>query len=434
MFRKIKLYFFATMIIFTIYDKVFASVSGMDLFLHVDELFVGCFLIIVGYKFFTKFRFDKIAIQALGIIVVFIFITLFSKYFSNFLNVVLCAFIHLKWFLVFYVVYEVFKDDYIFLKKLFSLMLIASTFGLIINFIMQKEFNNFFDQDVIVRDNKLRMMGFEMHPNNLGILISLLFIYYNFFNGLPSYPKIIYSTFVFAAISIIFLGSRTPLIVIPVAFAHLLLRKRNKVYSFLIILFLTIISSIALTLWGQSIIDRTTKNVQAVIQNPDKTEYVRGVVIYNGIKLMVQHFPVGSGMATFGTSLSAGSKVYDDLKINAKGTFEKMQGGLYDSNFASIAGEAGAIGLILIFLLIGSYYKFCKKALVNHPERIHYAYLIFLTVVIFFVVDPILINAYPSMIYAFFLTLQLARERYVLTHNKLPRGLFPRLIFKAATT
>ncbi|MEI6816655.1 MAG: O-antigen ligase family protein [Bacteroidota bacterium] len=423
MLRKIKLWVFSILVLMLLYNKLFEAFTGNDMFTHIDELFVGTFLFIAGYKFITKFRLDKPIVRPLLVIAIFIFTTLFSKYYSNLLNTTLCAFIHVKWFLIFVVIYEIYKDDYIFFRRLFYLSIGLSTFGVVINFIMQEQFNNYFNQDIMIRDDKLRMMGFEMHPNNLGILLSLIFVYYNFYNGMPSYTKILISTVAFALISIVFLGSRTPLIVVPLSYGYLLLGKKNKVYAFVVIILLSIFSSIALVLWGQSILDRTKKNLQAITVKQDESEYLRGIMIYNGFKIMYLHFPVGTGMATFGTSLSAGSKVYDDIKIGSRGVFDTMQGGAYDSNFASIAGEMGLVGVILLFWLLNSYRKFCRKVLMAHPERMHFINIIFLTVLVYFVVHPLLINAYPCMIYAVFLNMQLCKERYVLSHNYNPKRL-----------
>src|ERR1700722_3398443 len=191
MIRQIKLWFFAVMVVFLLYNKLFDAVTGNhDIFTNVDILFVASFLMITGIEFITKLKLSKLSLRPLVTIFIFIIVSLFSKYFSNLNNTILCAFIQVKWFLIFYVVYEIFKNDYVFFRRLFFMTLCMSAFGVLINFVLQEQFNNFFNQDIMIRDKKLRMMGFEMHPNNLGILISLLFIYVNFFNGMPSYTKI----------------------------------------------------------------------------------------------------------------------------------------------------------------------------------------------------------------------------------------------------
>ena len=422
MIKQIRLWFFAVMVVLMLYNKLFDALTGNhDIFTHLDILFVGTFLMFTGIQFITNLKINKLALRPLITIFIFVIVSLFSKYYSNFNNTVLCAFIHVKWFLIFYVVYEIFKDDYVFFKRLFFMTLFMSAFGILINFILQEQFNNYFNQDIMIRDKKLRMMGFEMHPNNLGILLSLFFIYVNFFNGMPSYTKIILSTVIFTGICVVLIGSRTPLIVVPLSFAYLLLGKKDKILSFIIIIIISILSTVALVLWGQSIIDRTKKNLTAITEKQDQSEYLRGIMIYNGFKIMFMYFPVGTGMATFGTSLSIGSKVYDDIKIGSRGVFDTMTGGAYDSNFASIAGEMGFLGIVLIFWLLNTIRLFCRRTLIYHPDRMHYINIIFLTVLVYFVVHPLFINAYPCMIYAVFLNIQLSRERYVIAQRRRPK-------------
>jgi hypothetical protein len=422
MIKQIKLWFYALMVVFMLYNKLFDALTGNhDIFTHTDIFFVGSFLMITGIEFITKLRISKLAIRPLLTIFIFVIVSLFSKYYSNLNNTILCAFIHVKWFLVFYVIYEIFKNDYVFFKRLFFMTLAFSTLGILINFILQEQFNNYFNQDIMIRDKKLRMMGFEMHPNNLGILLSLLFIYINFFNGMPSYTKIVISTGVFAMVCILLIGSRTPLVVVPLSFAYILLGKKDKILSAIIIIIISVLSTVALVLWGQSIIDRTKKNLTAITEKQDQSEYLRGIMIYNGFKIMYMYFPVGTGMATFGTSLSIGSKVYDDIKIGSRGVFDTMTGGAYDSNFASIAGEMGFVGIVLIFWLLNTIRLFCRRTLIYHPERMHYINIIFLTVLVYFVVHPLFINAYPCMIYAVFLNIQLSRERYAIAQSRRPK-------------
>ena len=124
---------------------------------------------------------------------------------------------------------------------------------------------------------------------------------------------------------------------------------------------------------------------------------------------MTERFPIGTGVATFGTKLSAGSKVYEDMEIGRTGVFENMSGGVFDSNFASIVGELGFVGLVLIFFLLWYSYRLCKKHLKGTTGDMHFINLTYMTVLIFFVVRPLLVNGYPCMMYAIFVNLQLAK-------------------------
>ena len=84
-------------------------------------------------------------------------------------------------------------------------------------------------------------------------------------------------------------------------------------------------------------------------------------------------FPIGSGSATFGTVFSEGSVVYDFYNQGWRTYFTKMIG-IFDSNYASVLGEFGVIGLILFTIIIVAMLKKLKP-LIN--KKMYYV-LVFL--------------------------------------------------------
>ena len=70
-----------------------------------------------------------------------------------------------------------------------------------------------------------------------------------------------------------------------------------------------------LSVLGDSdMLDNTMRNI-AALEDIDESGYIRGIMIVHGFQLFYDNFPVGTGAATFGSVLSAGSHVYDTLGL-----------------------------------------------------------------------------------------------------------------------
>lgn len=91
-------------------------------------------------------------------------------------------------------------------------------------------------------------------------------------------------------------------------------------------------------------------------------QYARPLLLANGIKILMDYFPFGTGWGTYGSYYSADpySPIYHLYGMgNHIQLGEKTRLFLYDNYLASLFGESGLIGSLCIFLFIGiSYFNF----------------------------------------------------------------------------
>ena len=257
------------------------------------------------------------------------------------------------------------------------------------NLIFKVEFNYFLDYDVRYRNGLLRMIGFQVSPNNLGLTFMLIYLYAIFYKNKNSFLFLHISTVLFIIVNLL-IGIRTSLILIPIVY-FLFTKKlysgflKYFTYFSLAILFSFLIFSSQNT----DIFKRTVNNIIDT-QNLN-SGYARGLIMLNALKLSVTNFPIGSGSATYGTMLSKESPIYKQLNINANGNLA-----IYDSNFSSILGEFGFLGILLFIYLIVSLHKILK-----HETKIPYYYLsLIITIFIFSITNPVLMNGYQALLLA----------------------------------
>ncbi len=85
-------------------------------------------------------------------------------------------------------------------------------------------------------------------------------------------------------------------------------------------------------------------------------------MVYLGISLASQYFPISVGAGNFGSVMSDNSPVYKILGVSNNDFFINLEG-VYDSNLASILGEYGFLGLFFYLFLT---YKILGFLFVNY--------------------------------------------------------------------
>jgi hypothetical protein len=120
-------------------------------------------------------------------------------------------------------------------------------------------------------------------------------------------------------------------------------------------------------------------------------------MIYFAFELAVDRFPLGTGAATYGTVMSDNSNIYAEIGLqNSRYFIEKD--GIYDSNFASLLGEFGFLGLLLYLFV---FYKVIRAPMVysrqsnSEPE---FRFVLFGVAFAYGVTTPIFMNTYPAFI------------------------------------
>jgi len=385
-------YFLILIVWVLLVQKLLKSFSPLSFVSYFDELlllyyFFTFFYILRTYK--TSKYFLLISMTLLYMII----ISVLYGYNSNIKDILLQSFIHLKFFIFFYIIdrYLTFRD----LQKIINILLFITILGFILNFIGAESFSHFFHQEVKYRSSFLRLGGFQISPNLLGLTLGLFYIYFLDKNR-DNIKKVLLLTIIFGAM-IFLTGSRSALLAIVVGlfFYYFSLGFKYKIVAIpmVIILFISFIFFIVNT----DIVSRTLANLSSIFNNVDKSGYIRGIMIYYGGKLSIDHFPIGTGVATFGTLLSQGSIIYSNLGLASKSFFINSSG-IYDSNIATILGELGIVGIFIISLLLRSIYS----KVVDIKNR-WYVRAIFTILIISLITMPIFINSYPSILFSVFL-------------------------------
>lgn len=150
---------------------------------------------------------------------------------------------------------------------------------------------------------------------------------------------------------------------------------RKQIYYSLISIS-AVLGVILLTQLDSFILTATMENVEKFTHNDHG--YVRGLLIYSSYLLSSSLFPIGAGPGTFGTyasrygNLSAYEFSGFPLSLVKPGAEDV---GIYESYFASIAGEGGVIGMFVIFMMFGAHLLYVK----GKNDRFHFNLYVMLT-------------------------------------------------------
>lgn len=379
-----------------LFQNFVTAISGLGVLSYIDEIFIVVIFLILALRVFFL---QKVDLAIVWLLFAFVYMTLVSFIGINFdlRNVILQNIIHLKFFVFIFAFRWIFKYYPKILKQLFLSIFSITLLGVFLNLIFQDQFNNWLDFEIIYRNGLLRLVGFSSHPNNIGATLGIFYIYYLFRERKRiTFLKFSLETLVFIVL-VILIGSRTPLLVVPIAFWYFLVQNfGKKLRVMLVSVSLMVLSILILTLKETEIYDKTATNISQTVSAED-SHYTRGLLLYYSVVISATNFPIGSGSASFGTKFSEGSKVYQKYGLTSR-YFTEMQG-VYDSNVASILGEFGIMGFIIFgFLLVLTIRKLKKSA--DHVYDIHYFMSMIISMLVFSFTMPVFMNTYPAMLFA----------------------------------
>lgn len=361
------------------------------------------FLLVV-YSF-AKGKINKYLITLL-ILILYMSIISLNKYMISFPRVVLQSVIHLKLFLFYHIVSMFLEENDV--KSILKILFIITILGMVTNIFLGTSFYGYTIERILYRTGMLRLIGFQFSSNNLGLTLGLFYLYYIFKNS-PKIKFFFLITLIFTVL-IVLTGSRTALIaiLIGILFYYFKLNAKFKLYT--IPLFGSFIVTFVIWVFSTDIIERTLNNFN-MTKNAAEFSYIRGIMLSNGLKLFRDYFPIGTGAATFGSVLSEGSKVYDLLGLSGISYFINMDG-VYDSNFASIAGEFGFVGITIFVSLCLYIYK-----RVVFRENKQFVRSLFAVLLVYSFTTPVFMNAYPAILFSLFFVLAKIRKDKVAHEN-----------------
>lgn len=361
-----------------IFSLIFISLLRRPLSLLISDSILSLIdeVLLISILLFELIRIlktGKVKLFIASYVLLYFYLTVISILFGynyNILHILVQNLIHIKFFILFgYIYYR--KDVIIpyFLKNTKFFIYILSI-GFILSLIYKQKMALYIGMIPDFTSTDFKYSGF-VKANILYLTIFFVYLYktqeHFYFHN---HKKIALNSLIALSI-LLFLGSRTTLlailIVLMITYSKTLIKVISK-KAFLIVVFIGFI----ILNYATPLVSRTLTNFQ---DSFDLTShYIRGIMMHLSILIAQKCFPIGSGSATFGTVFSEGSPVYDYYNQGWRTYFTRMVG-IFDSNFASVLGEFGVIGLILFsIIIIGMLKKF--KILINKKMYFVLAFLL----------------------------------------------------------
>jgi hypothetical protein len=327
----------------SIFNKPIIGLIKIPIFVLLDEvlLVLGLTLLLVFISFSSKVK--KVFLLTLGFLLYSILISLWFGLNRSVLEIVLQSLINLKFLILFLAYFWVFKDKLYLLFRFFKVVVIISVLGLILNVILGTAFNELFGLPPFFRHTGFIRYGGFLTPNHMAFLLAM-FVGFRLNNLSNKKRKIDYFewSIIFAScLGIILTDSRSAMFGVAIFlffyFKDEIFKKARMLLGFGFAAIILIVLFGAFTNLYESILINLRDSLR------EDSYYIRGIMINLASQISVIFFPLGSGVATFGSKFSDGSPVYEQLGV-AHRVFFVEQAGIYDSNVASILGEYGIIG------------------------------------------------------------------------------------------
>lgn len=361
----------------------------------LDELILFGILLYLFYKSFLDKFVKYILVLYFFLFLTFVIMSIASSSNIGLYKVLLQTFIHLKYILFFAFLWS-FVGAETCLKLSYAVIFISIMF-LLLNLLSGSLFNQLLETKITMRSGLVRPIGIQADTGNLGITFSLLGCLFVCGNKVTNRWVKVFILIAFA-ILILISSTRTGLILLPLIVLWWL---RDSIKSFFIAIILLISSAVFIQSsdYVEELISITVENIEWTIDDPVASSYIRGIMIYFAFDLATDRFPLGTGAATYGTVMSDDSDVYAEIGLqNSRYFIDKN--GIYDSNFASVLGEFGYIGLFLYFFV---FYKIINSPLKgdgSHVSESEFRFVLYFLVIAYCITTPIYMNTYPAFIMA----------------------------------
>jgi len=382
-------------------ENLIKSILGISS-LHIDELIFLLFILFsVLYLLFSlSIRREFIY---LGAFYLLFFIVSVPGINFNLINVLLQNLIHLKLFIFLITLYYVSKNNLKLLTIIFNSVLIVTILGIVLNLIFQEKFNHWVGFEIVYRNGLLRLAGFQVQPNNIGITLAIFYLYYLFKSDvLITFLRFSTITLIFIIV-VFFTGSRTPLLIIPISTViFLTLHFGRNLQIIAVSVVVALIGTSILFLTDTELYQKTARNITDTIEI-EESNYTRGLLLYYSVVIAQENFPIGAGSGSFGTKFSEGSLVYQKYGLTNR-HFQEMQG-VYESNFASILGEFGLFGIFSYTILLILTYRFLLYKSNNQMNKAYFISII-VSIVVLCLTKPVFMNSYPALLFAYALLIK----------------------------
>jgi hypothetical protein len=374
------------------FQVVFTKLTPLSTF--ADEIILACILVFSLIRAFSDIIVRRLMIIYCSAFLFFLAISIVSIADRGLISVIIQVFIHLKFILFVAFIWSSLTTKYA-LKVSYTCLAITIVF-LLINLLSGNYFNELFDVVTQKRGGGIRPLGIQGDTASLGTTLALMAcLLITSIKNLTIKVKTFF--FMFFSIIVLFTTVRTALLFIPLIILWWL---KDSIKSFSIALLLILVALVPLKSsdYMAELIDITNHNIESTIENPVEAGYIRGIMIYFSFELANDRFPLGTGAATYGTVMSTESHIYAEIGLHNSHFFIDKEG-IYDSNFASILGEFGYLGLLIYFIVF--YLVLMTPSSTGiYTNEAEFRFVFFFLICGYSIATPIFMNTYPAFILA----------------------------------
>ena len=230
--------------------------------------------------------------------------------------------------------------------------------SLVLNIILGTTWMNMWDLPIMYRNGMLRVFGMFREGGANGYFIAFIVttLLYFHLSAKLNLRNVLIIAVVAVALAYISSYRKTALFCVPLLMTYNNnLKAQNRMMNiffggicFLILAYYTM---------GAAFLDETMRDLSNFTNND--SNYIRGLLFYNGFWLAAHMFPFGTGAATFGSVYSQFNTLAVYRLVGMEHWILDFEEGaeIFDNYLGSIVAENGVIGMIIYIILIKKIYN-----------------------------------------------------------------------------
>lgn len=354
--------FFLFLSALSLFKFFFEKLTTLTLFDYSDELLLLFSLLLITYDVLSKRKMSLIHIAIFGFLGYSILISVLFGLNRNLFHIVVQSLVSIKFFIILASFVILFKNHIEEIKKFFFYAMVFAGIGIFLHILLGETFNTIYGVSKYTRPgfSTIRYTGFFRHPNHMAymVVVFIALILNDFKNKKQNIDTTGWLKIVIGLFIIVLADTRTAILAVGILLTFFywgyIYKNFLVFFGFLFLGILTVTAVLIFTDLPESIMD----NIEASYSL--ESDYIRGLMFYMSLLLIVKYFPIGSGAGSFGSIYAKDSQVYKDFGVDKRFYFVE-EWGIYDSNFASIIGEYGFIGIIVFIILFKFSYLHLKS-------------------------------------------------------------------------
>lgn len=253
--------------------------------------------------------------------------------------------LHLQYFMLLSSLTIIYFNGKLEAYKTLTLFILITVIGAVLQLVAPQLFSLVIGETNYLNNSQnfsvLRLEGLQKNPNALGVALAT-FIALNMIASSRLYSsKYIFSLFWISCLLLLATASRSSLIIIFIAFIF----TPSSVWRKLIFL-IVVMSALLISGDLNFVLEKTMENYQRFGGNVDPNAVIRWTLLKTGFNISVEYFPIGSGVATYGSAFAGDSVVYREQGISTLNAITSFRN-IHDSNVGTILGELGLTGFLI---------------------------------------------------------------------------------------